>query len=74
MILEFLIPGKIGLFDQQRIGQQELVEIGGAQLDANAYTFPEQPEIAMEIMEGHNPEEFNPILNLVAVGMFLAAS
>ena len=56
------------------IGQQELVEIDGAQLDANAYTFPEQPEIAMEIMEGHNPEEFNPILNLVKVGMFLAGS
>lgn len=53
------------------IGQQELVEIGGAQLDANAFTFL---EVAMEMMEGHNPEEFNPILNLVAVGMFLAGS
>ena len=39
------------------IGQQELVEIGGAQIDAKDFTFPEEPAIPMEMREDVKPEE-----------------
>ena len=42
------------------IGQQELVEVGGAQLDAEGFTFPGEPGISVEMMAGRRTSSSRP--------------
>eukprot|EP00435_Cladocopium_sp_Y103_P026822 s1787_g6.t1 len=39
------------------VGEQEMVSIGGADIDASSFTFPAEPNIPAEMMETHKPEE-----------------
>ena len=39
------------------VGEQELVEAGGASGDSNLFAFPEEPSVPVELMESSKPEE-----------------
>ena len=43
------------------VGEQEFVETGGANGDANLFAFPEEPNVPAELMESSKPEEVGQV-------------